>query len=103
MGREEIAVEFEPLSQIVFGVLVVYRKPGADTPVHGIAAEIWQGQEKIAIVPPVHCGGLVPSQVHAYIGKMLGILEERYGIRKFASQTQIDPDLCPIRPCPLHG
>ncbi|MBD1999783.1 hypothetical protein H6F88_29320 [Oculatella sp. FACHB-28] len=50
---EQIPVEFEPLSQLVFSVLVVYRKAEADTPLHAIAAEIWQGQEKVAIVPPV--------------------------------------------------
>jgi hypothetical protein len=86
----------------VFGVLVVYRKAGADTPVHAIAAEIWQGQEKIAIVPPVHCLGMVPSQVHQYVGKLLNVLEDRYGMKKFASQTRLDPELCGLRPCPLH-
>ncbi|MBD2463069.1 hypothetical protein H6G89_18700 [Oscillatoria sp. FACHB-1407] len=100
---EHIPVQFEPLNQVVFGVLVVYRRTGSDTPVHAIGAEIWQGQEKVAIVPPVHCAGMVPSQVHTYVGKMLGVLEERYGVRKFASQTQLDPGLCAIRPCPLHG
>ncbi len=100
---EQIPVEFEPLHQLVFGVLVVYRKAGADTPVHAIAAEIWQGQEKVAIVPAVHCAGMVPSQVHTYVGKMLKVLEERYGIKKFVSQTRLDPDCCPIRPCPWCG
>lgn len=100
---EQLSVPFEPLSQIEFGVLVVYRKSGADTPVHAIAAEIWQGQEKVAIVPPLHCIGLMPSQVHAYVAKMLSLLEERYGIKKFASQRRLDPELCPLRPCPLHG
>ncbi|MDX2239997.1 MAG: hypothetical protein NW224_04860 [Leptolyngbyaceae cyanobacterium bins.302] len=99
---EQIRVEFEPLSQIVFGVLVVYRKAGVDTPVHAIGAEIWQGQEKIAIVPAVHCAGMVPSQVHQYVSKMLTVLEDRYGIKKFASQTRLDPELCGLRPCPLH-
>ncbi|MBD3887538.1 hypothetical protein IFO70_39020 [Phormidium tenue FACHB-886] len=61
---EQIPVEFELLSQTVFGVLVVYHKAEVDTPVHAIAAEIWQGQEKVAIMPPVHCAGMVPSQVH---------------------------------------
>ncbi len=98
---DTIAVEFEPLTSIVFAVLVVYRAAGADTPVHAIAAEVWQGQEKIAIALPVHCAGLVPSQVHAYVGKLLSMLEERYGIRKFASQTRLDPELCSLRPCPL--
>ncbi|MBD1869013.1 hypothetical protein H6F93_15645 [Leptolyngbya sp. FACHB-671] len=99
---EQIPVQFEPLSQLVFGVLVVYRKAGTDTPVHAIAAQIWQGQEKVAIVPPVHCIGMVPSQVHTYVGKMLDVLETRYGIKKFVGQTRLDPDLCELRPCPLH-
>lgn len=99
---EQIPVEFEPLHQIVYGVLVVYRRAGADTPVHAIGAEIWQGQEKVAIVPTVHCAGMVPGQVHQYVSKMLSVLGERYGIRKFASQTRLDPDLCPLRPCPAQ-
>lgn len=99
---EAIPVEFAPLAQLVFGVLVVYRPAGVDTPVYAIGAEIWQGQAKVVIVPPVHCAGLVPSQVHTYVGKMLSVLEARYGIKKFANQTQLDPAQCEIRPCPLH-
>ncbi len=99
---EQISVEFEPLAQLVFGVLVVYRQAGVDTPVHAIGAEIWQGQAKVAIVPPIHCAGMVPSQVHTYVDKLLSVLEERYGIKKFASQTRLNPELCAIRPCPLQ-
>jgi hypothetical protein len=99
---ETITVPFEPLTQLVFAVLVVYRRAGGDTPVHAIGADIWQGQEKVAMVPPIHCLGMVPSQVHAYVGKMLSLLEERYGIQKFASQLKLDPALCSIRPCPLQ-
>jgi hypothetical protein len=100
---EQISVAFAPLAKLVFAVLLVYRQAGADTPVHAIAAEVWQGQDKIAIVPPVHCVGMVPSQVHTYVGKMLSLLEERYGIKKFASQTRLDPELCSISPCPSKG
>lgn len=96
---EQIPVDFEPLNQLVFGVLVVYRKAGANTPVHAIGVDIWQGQKKIAIVPAVHCAGMVPSQVHLYVSRMLSVLEERYGIKKFASQTRLDPEQCPISVC----
>ncbi|MBD0335439.1 MAG: hypothetical protein ICV62_08120 [Cyanobacteria bacterium Co-bin13] len=99
---EQVSVDLGPLAQVVFAVLVVYRKAGADTPVHAVGAEIWQGQEKVAVVPPIHCAGLVPSQVHAYVSKMLQLLEDRYAIKKFASQVRLDPDLCRLRPCPLH-
>ncbi len=51
---------------------------------HAIAAEVWQGQHKILVVEPVHCVGLVPSQVMGYVGKLLKALEERYGIRNLS-------------------
>ncbi|PSB24394.1 hypothetical protein [Stenomitos frigidus] len=60
---EQIPIEFEPLPQLVFGVLVVYRRAGVDTPVHEVGAEIWQGQAKVAIVPAIRCAGILPSQV----------------------------------------
>lgn len=102
LALDTIDVDIAPLNQVVFAVLVVYRAAGVDTPVHAIAADIWQGQTKIAIVPAVHCLGWVPSQAHQYVSKLLTILEQRYGIKKFASQTRLDPELCPLRPCPLH-
>ncbi|MBI4784609.1 MAG: hypothetical protein HY785_25340 [Oscillatoriophycideae cyanobacterium NC_groundwater_1537_Pr4_S-0.65um_50_18] len=43
---EQIPVEFELLSQLVFGVWVVYRQPGAVTPIHAIAAKIWQALDE---------------------------------------------------------
>lgn len=98
----ELTVDISELAQVWTAVLIVYRRPGADTPVHAIAAQIWQGQQPVALVKPIHCMGLVPSQVHAYVRKLLAILEERYGIRKFASQERLDPGLCPIRPCIHH-
>lgn len=68
-------MEFEPLPQLMFAVLVVYRQPGTDTPIHAIAAEIWQGQEKVAIVPAVHCVGMMASQVHQYVNKIFWLIK----------------------------
>jgi hypothetical protein len=99
---ETITVELGSLNSLFSAVLVVYRKPGADTPVHAIGVEVWKGQEKYAIVQPIHCAGMVPSQVHGYIHKVLAVLEEQYGIRKFASQERLDIDRCPVRPCPHY-
>ena len=99
---EVVRVDIADLANICFAVLLVYRRPGANTPIHAIAAEIWQGQEKQAVIPALHCVGMVPSQIYAYVGKMLNMLEERYGIKKFASQERFDVVLCPIRPCPHH-
>lgn len=97
---ELLPVEMEAVSTQVFAVLLVYRPPGADTPVHAIGAQIWSGQQQCAIIPPVHCCGMTPSQVHGYVGKMLAALDSSYGIKKFASQQRLDNQLCPLTPCP---
>jgi hypothetical protein len=89
------------LPSITYAVLVVYRETG-DSPVHGIAAEVWLDQEKIAQVAPIHCCQMVPSQVHIYVQKLLGLLEENYGVKKFASLVRLDPYLCPITDCFLR-
>lgn len=99
---EELSVDITEFTEIWTAVLIVYRRPGVDTPVHAIAAQIWQGQQQVAVVQPIHCLGMVPSQVHTYVRKLLAVLEERYGIRKFASLERFDPELCPLRPCVHH-
>jgi hypothetical protein len=98
---QTLTVEPTGLPSITYAVLVVYREPG-DSPVHGIAAEVWQDQEKIAQVAAIHCCQMVPSQVHLYIQKLLDLLGQNYGIKKFASLVRLDPYLCPIAGCFLH-
>jgi hypothetical protein len=73
-----------------------------DEPIHAIAVQVWKGQEKFAAVSPIHCAGMVATQVHTYVQKVLVLLESNYGIKKFASQERLDPWLCPLRPCPCH-
>ena len=89
--------------EVFYGVLVVYRPMGADTPVHAIAAEVWQGSEKHTLVPAVHCAGMIPSQVHGYVQRVLNVLEQNYGIKQFASQERREVFECPLRPCPHHS
>jgi hypothetical protein len=98
---QTLTVEPGVLPSITYAVLVVYRESG-DSPVHGIAAEVWQDQEKIAQVAAIHCCQMVPSQVHLYIQKLLELLGQNYGIKKFASMVRLDPYLCPIADCFLH-
>jgi hypothetical protein len=105
--RQETVLELAPADIVVFqdtqyAVLVVYREAGAESIVHAISAQVWQGQKRIAIVQPIHCVGLVPSQIHQYVKKLLTLLESSYEIRKFAALERLDPYLCPIRPCLHH-
>lgn len=98
---QQLEAPTEALPQVTYAVLVVYREPG-DSPVHAIAAEVWQGQEKVAQVPAIHCVQMVPSQVHRYIEKLLELLKQNYGIKKFASLVRLDPYQCPIADCFLR-
>jgi hypothetical protein len=98
---QTLTVEPTQLPSITYAVLMVYREPG-DSPVHAIGAEVWRDQEKIAQVAPIHCCQMVPSQVHGYVQQMLALLSEHYGIKKFASQVRLDPQLCPIVDCFLR-
>jgi hypothetical protein len=95
----EIPID-ESFTNLVFAVLVIYREPGTEAPIHAIGAQVWRGSEQIVLVEPIHCVGMVPTQMHGYIQKLLQALGDRYGIRKFASLERFDPDHCPIQPCP---
>jgi hypothetical protein len=99
---QDLVVNIDEFASIFWAVLVVYRQSGTDTPIHAITAQVWQGQEKFAAIPPIHCAGMVASQVHTYVQKVLVLIESNYGIKKFASQERLDPWLCPLRPCPCH-
>lgn len=100
---EQLRIEVdEPYAEVTFAVLIVYRDAGIEAPIHAIAGSVWQGSAQIAEIAPIHCVGMVPAGVHAYIQKMLKVLHEQYGIRKFASLERFDPQCCPIRPCIHH-
>jgi hypothetical protein len=92
-----------PVPQVKYGVLQVWRENREDSPIHAIGVEIWDGNERIAMVSPVHCAGWLPSQVHEYVRQVLVVLEAEYGFKKFASERLINPSQCPIRPCPSDG
>lgn len=100
-GAELKTLTVDALPSITYAILILYRGIG-DSPVHGIAVEVWQDQEKIAQIAPIHCFQMVPSQVHTYIQKLLEILANHYGIKKFASLMRLDPSLCPIQDCFLR-
>jgi len=101
-ANPDLVINTDEFKSIFWSVLVVYRPAGADTPIHAIAAQVWKGQEKFAVIAPIHCAGMTASQVHIYMQKVLGLLESNYGVKKFASQERFDPYLCPLRPCPCH-
>ncbi len=58
---ESLVVNIDEFASVYWAVLVVYRQAGTDTPIHAIAVQVWQGQEKFAAVAPIHCAGMVAS------------------------------------------
>ncbi|MDX2099943.1 MAG: hypothetical protein SFW36_19385 [Leptolyngbyaceae cyanobacterium bins.59] len=101
-GLQTITVETPPIQTGPFAVLHAYRRT-VDAPLHAIGGEVWQGQQKVALIKPVHCLGLTPRDVERYLEKLLEVLEQSYGIRKFASLEELHPLLCPLEDCPLQG
>jgi hypothetical protein len=84
-------------------VLLLYRAR-VDDPLHAIGAELWLGQNKIAMIEPVHTLGLAPAQVKAFLKEILAAFSQQVGgndVTQFEMQKELSPDCCPIRPCPL--
>lgn len=99
----QLQVELPPeLATLTFAVLILYRPAGDRTPLHAIGAEVWHHHQKIAEVPPIHCIGMVPSQVYHYTDLMMELLKQRYSLKGFALIQVRTPDRCPLRPCPCH-
>jgi hypothetical protein len=91
-----------PYTDLAYAVLTVYREAGYDSPVHAVGGSIWKANEQIAEITPVHCEGMTPVTLEAYMNRMLLVLHQQYGIRKFAAKIRRDPQCCPIRPCFHH-
>lgn len=84
-------------------VLVLYRQQ-SDTPVHAVAAEVWQGSQKVAEIKPVHCMGMRADRVSAYIKSMLASLNQQFAVSRFEDVIkEIPVDRCPIENCPLKS
>ncbi len=82
--------------------LLVFYRQGANSPIHAVAAEIWQGEIKIAAVKPVHCMGLRGNEVTAYLQDVLVMLRNQFGIHRFEDVIkELSVDQCPIHPCPM--
>ncbi|MDZ4872273.1 MAG: hypothetical protein CLLPBCKN_001661 [Chroococcidiopsis cubana SAG 39.79] len=99
-----VPVEIEPPvpQSAIAAVLVLYRQH-KNSPVHAVAAEIWQGSHLIASVKPVHCMGMRGDRVSEYLQEILQLLTQQFGVVRFEDIIKEVPvQKCPIRPCPLQ-
>ena len=91
------------VAQRYYAILLLYREPRYRGRVHAIRAQVWQGSNLVNEIEGEHCIGMTPGDVIHYVEAMLMLLKEVYDIPYFADIEQLDPDYCPIRPCPRHS
>lgn len=97
----QAVIEIEPPLTTPAAILVLYRQ-NSHAPVHAIAAEVWQGDQKIAEVKAVHCMGMKGDRVSAYIKEILASLSQQFGVTRFEDVIKEVPvNHCPISNCPL--
>lgn len=88
-----------PLKPVAY--LYLYRQKRQDAPLHAIAVSVWQGDQQLLEVTPIHCAGLRNQQIQAYLVDVLGRLRQTHGITKFEPEVRLNPIECPISNCPL--
>ena len=73
-------------SPIGTAVSIIFYRERQDAPVHALAAEVWQGTEKVLKVEPMHCLGLSPAQVVGVMTEILKACSSELGVEltKFA-------------------
>jgi len=82
--------------------LYLYRPKRQDAPLHAIAISVWEGNQQILEVEPIHCAGMRNQQIQRYLMEVLEKLNQRYGITKFEPEIRLEPLECPIPDCPLR-
>jgi hypothetical protein len=81
--------------------LYLYRQKRQDAPLHAISVSVWQGNQRLLEVTPVHCAGMRNQQIQRYLMDVLATLRDRYDITKFEPEIRLEPSECPIEACPL--
>jgi len=86
--------------------LYVYREnpENKDSPTHSVAATVWTGEEKLAVVAPIHVHGMGETAVEAYIKKVMAQLKRQFPRilgNKFEHVYELPSAQCPADNCPL--
>lgn len=91
-----IAITLKPVAY-----LYLYRQKRQDAPLHAISVSVWEGEQHLLDVTPIHCAGMRNQKIQEYLMDVLKTLRERYGITKFEPEIRLEPTECPIKSCPL--
>ena len=92
---------FVPVQAPPVALLYLFRENRQDAHLHAISAAVWQGNQKLAEIAPVHCLGMNNRQVNAYLRNVLDVVVEKFGITEFEPPIRMEPMECPMQDCPL--
>jgi len=98
-GPVELAVPVPEVKVRPVAIAVVYSPPAGG--VHAIAFEVWQGEKKVATVPPVHCHGWDDAALDQYVKEALRAIGQRFPVESLASRRVLPAAECPIPGCPF--
>jgi hypothetical protein len=91
-----IAIALKPVAY-----LYLYRQKRQDAPLHALSVSVWEGEQHLLDVTPIHCAGMKNQKIQEYLMDVLKTLRERYGISKFEPEIRLEPTECPLKSCPL--
>jgi hypothetical protein len=92
---------FVPVQAPPVALLYLFRENRQDAHLHAISVAVWQGNQKLAEVAPVHCLGMTNRQVNEYLRNVLAVVREKFGITEFEPPIRMEPMECPMQDCPL--
>jgi hypothetical protein len=105
-GDKESAAQLNSISIPTLPAVVIYfYRQRRDEPLHALGVELWLGQQKKAVLQPVHTLGWTEAQVKRYIKDALAQLSHKYEVQisGIAATVELAPSLCPLLPCLLRG
>ena len=89
----ELQVDVPGITDCYSAVLEVCRESKTSA-VIALKTEVWKGSTPESGTPLLDCRGLMPSQIHVYLGQVLALLELRYRIRWFAGWVELPLESC---------
>lgn len=92
---------FIPVQAPPVALLYLFREHRQDAHLHAISAAVWQGNQRLAEIAPVHCLGMTNRQVNQYLRNVLDVVGEKFGITEFEPPIRMEPMECPMQDCPL--
>ena len=92
---------FVPVQAPPVALLYLFRENRQDAHLHAISVAVWQGNQKLAEVAPVHCLGMTNRGVNEYLRNVLRVVGDKFGITEFEPPIRMEPMECPLQDCPL--